>query len=1038
MRFGVFNIGNLSKARSLEDLKKLEELRAVDVAEQRQRGQEAAARVTQLAAQHAEALKPIAVAAPAKPGRRGGQTALGPPTHIYRVQMRSGAWWKKPKYFHASTEHTRTQWLYNIEKRGGRAYEVDLHSGKRAGVAVDIPSKLTRRRAPLTYEQAVASGAEVPQQPKRQPTVESVELQRIQQTRKVVPLYVRLGDKVTVQQAGAEDNLEKQKGLKQFKALKEMEASLDTIDTRLAQIGKELQQAEKLNDPSGVPALVEERVALHTNRLSVKEAYDKLLNAFTKLPGTGLIARVMAVKDEIRQAKKEGREWIDANPKLWASMQAEHARKAKKIRKLIEAGKIESKRMPSEELAYPPETLAKLNTLKWKLKGLSGKAHYVEKKAKVVGVGKHIVLSASEEKAGVRPEEGVVTYLLSTGQWKNTLDGRNVFNKDEAEALYEEYAGVINNIVNGGARGGGWAKLFDLKDLADDLRGHLNEMLLTYAREYTRTMAEDAQEGRGVIDPKTGKLVDQGMPRNFRSFIISRLHGESRNFMRNRLQEARDRREASEGEIAEYEQALSWDEEGALTPDQLRSTHAPMGTHYLPADDVVALHELRDLLNTRVKGVIGTGQRVTGGGSSDDFAVALFSRLNLHNPVSDPKGEGKGGLKSWDEVAADVLTARRTRFLKKLKAKAMSSKTSAARRDQLLAEHANYTANPNRIPDMQSAHSLKQEIIQSLGRMFSLKAAQRAAAEGGFGEKSDWLGEMTASDMRSLKHGLQTIIKVAGSPSVAPSASLPTRAAWKVTRQPVTGEGKQAKPGRSVAVPVLSDVHRVVPHDPKMGEPVTGSIKYVPLLAHGGETALHFWRNQSRSKPGAPRSRTGAAYFDPAAELDLGMDLYGPAGMTAGLPTHVKIKQMRAAHLRKVWQAMDDLSDKQLTELSNTADFKNYSQQYEQAVSAAQAKMAAAYAEGVTPQKRTPLGVKPLRVGKVSIERVRPGDVVLVANLIQKQRAIDAGEDMAAKERRELAQAKVTKSQRKKGKKAKPDAELAALMAKLSRLLGVA
>lgn len=325
-------------------------------------------------------------------------------------------------------------------------------------------------------------------------------------------------------------------------------------------------------------------------------------------------------------------------------------------------------------------------------------------------------------------------------------------------------------------------------------------------------------------------------------------------------------------------------------------------------------------------------------------AIGLMSRLNLHNPDDTPSGGS--GLKDWTSVAKDVAA-----YLK-------GTKNEGA-----------------------SVAHIKGVLTRNLSSL------TRVAGDG-------WAAGLRPSEKEGLKEGIRALIRV----SAFRRASVPGTQAWERIHEPTqAAKHKHSKPGESTALPLHAKISRQVNLKP----PVTGhSPKQRPLLvnAKAAPEANAFWAAQARNVAGQPVSTNRAPHFDPASQLDLGMGHLAPAGMS--MTPSLKLKQLRAIHLMKVWKKLSRLGSWRLTALSTRPEFLKFKDDHLRAQAAAYAAHDAKIADLPSPEEgkarvkiRTPINtafVVEKKNGKtVSIEGASPEVIEQMARLIVQQRAMD-------------------------------------------------
>lgn len=918
-------------------------------------------------------------------GRRAGTSSTGKGRARYYVKytVETRAKTTYEQKFYPGQEALESRFLVNVRKRGGtiigmlRPAAASHETAPLVAPAAPVRARTTP--SSIVLEQMAARG-------KTLPVVEvsphKIEAERAQYENEIAYKYERVGDKLKWQ--GGLDPT----GYEMAVALSELGKQIASIKEDI--LGKQAFLRKRPEDAEALRALTGLQVSLRS--LTVER--DKLMTDLNRRPLADKLLRIVAIRDQMAALRKQGKEEIKADPKAWERYLRSHRAKVGHMPK----GKRDE---AFAALKYPPHIQAELDRLAWKLKGISGTTVKVATKKTGAragggplkfGVGQHTIIPLAEER-----EEGAIATQLTRGEWKDLHpNGHNRFTEGNSAALLKEFDGVINNIVRGSTFGGkapGWAKLFDLKDFADEMRSSLRVRLFQLASEYTPEMAKDNLAGLGVLDKEVGR-VGGGKERNFTSFAIMRLSSHAKHLVRDALREAANHKEIEPEEMEAAESLLAQDEEGMFTRDQLRDQPLPIASPFASPDDIIAIQDVRKLISSKLGRV---------------EALGMLSRLNLLNPVDDPKGGG--GLKSWDEVAEDV----RAELLKE-----PSMEGRRARRYGLSTQ----------VP---STLYLRSSLMRSVGRIFAAPTK---------GNRGGWTNPLTPSEKLGLKEGIKALIRVVGMRQV----SLPEVHAWRVAREASPKvKGQSSQPGASVPQPINADIHRVVSTGPVaegIAHPVSGHMaRQVPLLVVKPDVHS-FWRQQSRAalrRPDMP-----GVHFDPARELDLGMDLYLSPHVTlvpgakdsGGVPMHVRLKQMRAKHYASVWKQMSKMNSKRLARLSEmhpgtTApkwvegqQFAEYSRQWEaaQAASAAevQAQVTRRENDPTVKKQRIPLDVKPLviklRRGTATIEGVPPEDILKMARLIIRQRDLDAG---------------LTKADEG------VDEELAALFLKLRRLLKV-
>lgn len=668
-------------------------------------------------------------------------------TAAYEVTTRSGT--KYLQYFYPKTEGRIPGFLLNVAKRGGVASRltgqatVESHAtvlpGMRLGGHGHEPT-LEETRGPLpevvtTSARAgvvrtvtvgsplvISGGKPAPaplppssghaQPAKTEVTTLQVAEQQMQHENDVRYKYERLGDRAKEMDPT---------GYKQALVLRELDTQIQSLRDKALVLGGKVGRAVKNNTPRR-NSLLEEKAQLEGALRSITQTRDKLLADFTQRPLSWKLARIAGVETEMAALKDEGKRWIAAHPVEWKRYLQKHKRRQRYLKTKVDPKKLKHwLQNVKGPLEYPPFIESKLNALKLKLKGIKGSTVAVQTKAAKLGVHQNLVVIPSKEVGGITPDDGVAAYLLTTGEWRNKApNGTNQFTPGEAAQLFKEFSGVIQNIAVGRGFKPGWAKVFDLKDLAEDLQSHLKVQLFNHAALYSPERAKSQ--------------LEQG--HSFPEYVIGKLDGEARNFVRTALKEA-VRQKQIEPE-ALNEEALNWNENGDFTRDQLRDVATPMAVPYASPEDLIAVKDLQKLLTTKF---------------SRMDSVAILSKLNLFNPTNVPKGGG--GLKSWDEVAQDVVAHEKARG-----------------------------------KDVGEAY-VKNNVRRNLEMMFAPGAALGAG----------WVGHLTASEKVGLREGLRTLHDLVSKRS----SSIPGMPSWRVTKEP-TGN----KRGVTSQFPTHSDVHRVV------------------------------------------------------------------------------------------------------------------------------------------------------------------------------------------------------------------------------------
>lgn len=637
--------------------------------------------------------------------------------------------------------------------------------------------------------------------------------------------------------------------------------SLGRLDPEASVMAKELLSldAQLETDPAN-RALLQKRDAL---RIQLHQR-----------PLAGKILRIGELQGRIAMLKKQGDDWKLANPERWASLYIEPFRK-----RAAEAAK-EGKAVAPEPV-YPTNIASEIYTLEQRLRGVRGKTTAIQVGGPKLGVGESVKILSSAVTTVTRgskvplvvavPADGAVSYSLTAGTWPTQDEkGRNLLTNRDASALYKEYADIINNIVSGkawGANRPGFATLFDIKGAKEDLKAELSIELLSAASKFTADVAL--------------QHVERGS--NFRAFAINKLVSKAKHVMKNLVDYAKATGSLDahkENEVAG--DALYFNEDGVANRDILQKQGAPLATGYASPEDIISIRGAKLLIKRKLSVL---------------ESVGLMSRLNLHN--TNDKLDGDSGLKSWDEVADDVVA-------------------EMAKRGKQVGHAA-----------------VKAKLIRKIDKMFTVP-------EPG---KSGWASTLTKRERESLREGLKSIIRVVAQRQV----SMP-----------------QPMHHNVVAVEVARDMDPTKGHSPPQKLRIT---KDIPAGTHS------FWENEKRT------GHASAAHLDPAHELDLAMDLRGATGI---IPPNTKLKQLRAPHYAEMFTRMKKLDDSELAGLASSPAFKRYEIAHTESGRAVVA---------ANPEATKPVAFgEALTVGGVTVSGVRPNDVLKMADLIRRQRAIDKKE----------------------------------------------
>lgn len=218
-----------------------------------------------------------------------------------------------------------------------------------------------------------------------------------------------------------------------------------------------------------------------------------------------------------------------------------------------------------------------------------------------------------------------MTYLLTLGQWgkTNTINGveENDLPKNAVNKLVDEYEDVIRNIIFGKVFGSkktsGFFEHFpELKkdeEFKDALPVIAKITLIQAARKYTPDVAL--------------KKFEQGT--TFRSHIIRTIEGTILNQFKNQADLVLQDRK---GDSLDQPIYLNDDK---IAPRELLATSTDR--RYASPEEVAILHDAERIISEKI---------------SPQSALVFFSRLNFYNPQN--KLDGAGGLKGWDQVAADL------------------------------------------------------------------------------------------------------------------------------------------------------------------------------------------------------------------------------------------------------------------------------------------------------------------------------------------------------------------------------------------------
>jgi hypothetical protein len=882
---------------------------------------------------------------------KGRTRGSGKTKYVAAYSVRTTAGSTYEKYFYPKDEHRIPKWLATMHRKGNAVAKLEAeHVAQYQGPQV-VPSLQVAPTTTLASTAAKPTSGDVAFQHSQ--TEAQLEAARLEYRDDVKYAYERLGDKLR--------SLDP-KGVDAWKKLSDLDTKREALADRMKGLREKLLKLTP--DTPGVKDVQDELTSLQADKDALDAQHANLLTDFTKRPLSMRIARVYRLKREIKDVQRQAEAWTEQNPKEWAAFLKEHEARVKKIVK--DGGKAPpTPRFPpwvTVQVGYlsevPLRADAALHKLSWKLKGVSGNVHTVAKRQVRTASGENLRVLSSEDINGLTPDRAPISYLLSSGDWEfKDEQGRNRFLPHHQKALLDEYNGIIRNISRGSGWGGhakGWARTLDLKDLAEDLESYLRTHLLTQlAPNYS---ADEAQRGRE-------------MGKNFEAFVLSQLKGKAQNFIRKRLQEGIANKEIEPEVLHEVGPSLTWDEEGALTRDQMRHLTDALGTPYASAEDIVAIKDAQRIITTRLSPIAGYG---------------LLSRLNLFNPVDDPKGGG--GLKDWTSVAQDVVAAL-----------TVQGRT-----------------------DVPSVTYVKNVLTRNL------KQLTRVAGEG-------FAAGLKPSEKVGLHEGLKALLRIAGKRQL----SVPGESDWARTKEPVKpGKHKHSRPGVTEARPLHSKIHRQVPSMPAAP---SGPLRTKPIAT--GFMPTSFWESQRRKKPSKILTPVGqgshrvfatsgvASTFDPATALDLGLDTFAVPGVKA--PTSLKAKHQRAAKLASAWQKLSALPDAELQAMTTTPAFSQFEQAWHAERDANTAKLVLAQEKLRRDQEQLKADPKDrltekfpvktaFKLGNIQVSGVPPADLAKIAALIQQQRAIDTQKSMFTL---------------RKGLKLK--STLAAVLLKLKRLLKV-
>lgn len=478
-------------------------------------------------------------------------------------------------------------------------------------------------------------------------------------------------------------------GYKQGKWLRETTGKIDklreevkTMTAAIAKISANKDLKDTLNEQ------LSEKVNKETELRSLLKQRDAVMMEFTHRPLSWKISRVQALRAEILATKKEARQWMADETKPEKQGKKDHPMSPAEIWAAeLAMWKLGNRRAKKKGLKskpapmYPKQFAERLNELKWKLKGTLGKTVVVPSKGAKVPAGhsKVAATSASDEMY-----IGETDFLLTTGKWKNHGPTGVQFTPTQANNFAREFAPLIDKIVNGTMKGfhgsGGYKELIPgFKDIREDLVQIANVTLIKQAMSFD---SEKASKYR-----KVGVTFAQFV----RTHINHRIRDELTKYIA-------DKKRLSSGEKDELMHVISFDDAHDFTSQQLRDSGAPMERKMASAEDILELQDTQRLLATKV---------------SPLDSIAVMSRLNLVNTSDNPLGGG--GLKSWDEVAEDIV-----RELPKVK---------------------------GREGGQISPQFAKQYAIRAVASMFG-------------GAKAKWLKGMTNADKEALRSGLKLMVKM--------------------------------------------------------------------------------------------------------------------------------------------------------------------------------------------------------------------------------------------------------------------------------------
>lgn len=743
-------------------------------------------------------------------------------------------------------------------------------------------------------------------------------------------------------------------GYQQAKQLRALADRIAELKARKATIDESVKNL--MLHGSEVPLqLISNQSTVETHLHFYQQEYDSRLLKFNKRPLATKLLRIVALEDAIEKLRAEGRKWMSdpANAAEVVKMKERYEERLKKVTRLNKKLEKLNESLPKKDkkqlykVPKPPraphEIRAQILELKEKLHNLRGFSVSVEQGLPKVGEHRALVIKPSKEVAGLSPQDGPLAYKLTTGGGPIGTSG---FSEAEEKAVWDEFGPIMRRYVRGrafGTHAAGWASVLDLKTFAKDLESKLTQVMFRAVREYTPAMA------------KYGRSIGK----NFVVYLQARLDSEARNMTRDAARHARRLGRVDDETANNIIEATQYSEAGEWTSQMLRDVGLPLASGYASAEDLHAIDDFKSIVAGKLGPLVSTG---------------LLSVLNIHEPMQHP--DGPAGSKSWDSAARDVARTfnagkpvgqhKSPLFIKRLLQQRIGDLFRGLPREG--QEHGYDPETKklipmSRLPDWIQRMTKDERVgfHDGLKALIRLVEARQASIPGTdswrvvkepepakpgvnpkpgvsepapthaplhhfietkdtstlqqqveavrrhitprlhkLKEKHAKLEDAASKPRKNEPHekvsarlyAMQAKHRAMEADLEKPLRKLESKLAWEQQRQHIRENIQHPEVGHSASVPLI-----VTTEDAKGELPMAEVHK--------------FWQSQRRQHQ--------AAHLDPAAELDLAMDL-GSSHSTTG----VKVKQLRARQYAAAWKKLSKLSTPALAKVAASKEFKTY------------------------------------------------------------------------------------------------------------------